>query len=205
MGLFTQDGSALVRRGGQESVRVEPWGQDSLRVRGTVWPTIRGDRPGARLDWPAPSAAGQRAGRVRRTGLRPGGHREHLPPAGDRPNPGWRRADTAADALAICLGTHALRSGVSAWRRFRSARGTRREAAVRQWPTVVARRTDPCAQHGTGRRNGRNVIGTIAGPERRRPRSAFAHVSHTTRISSAAHARLGGAARMPIGHRDRAS
>jgi alpha-D-xyloside xylohydrolase len=50
MGLFVQDGTALVWRGGQETVRVEPWGRHSLRVRGTRWQAIRDDLPGALLD-----------------------------------------------------------------------------------------------------------------------------------------------------------
>jgi alpha-D-xyloside xylohydrolase len=57
MGLFTQDGTALVWRQGQETVRIEPWGRHSLRVRGTLWRAIRDDLPGALLDQP-PSAVG---------------------------------------------------------------------------------------------------------------------------------------------------
>ena len=52
MGSLTQDGAALVWNGGQETVRIEPWGPDSLRVRGTVWPPIRDELPGAFLDRP---------------------------------------------------------------------------------------------------------------------------------------------------------
>ena len=52
MGVFTQSGSALEWRGGHETVRIEPWGANSLRVRGTVWRGIRDDLPGA-----LPSAA----------------------------------------------------------------------------------------------------------------------------------------------------
>jgi alpha-D-xyloside xylohydrolase len=50
MGVFTQSGSALEWRGGHETVRIEPWGANSLRVRGTVWQAIRDDLPGALLD-----------------------------------------------------------------------------------------------------------------------------------------------------------
>src|ERR1700760_4900751 len=47
MGVFTQSGSALEWRGGHETVRLEPWGPNSLRVRGTVWRAIADDLPGA--------------------------------------------------------------------------------------------------------------------------------------------------------------
>ena len=50
MGSFTQTGTALEWRGGHEIVRVEPWGRNSLRVRGTVWQSIQDDLPGALLD-----------------------------------------------------------------------------------------------------------------------------------------------------------
>jgi alpha-D-xyloside xylohydrolase len=56
MGEFTPSGGALEWRGGQETVRIEPWGASSLRVRGTVWQDIRDDQPGALLP-PAPSRA----------------------------------------------------------------------------------------------------------------------------------------------------
>jgi alpha-D-xyloside xylohydrolase len=49
MGVFARDGAALDWRGGHETVRIEPWGADSLRVRGTVWQAIRDDLPGALL------------------------------------------------------------------------------------------------------------------------------------------------------------
>ena len=49
MGVFTQSGSALEWRGGHETVRIEPWGANSLRVRGTVWRGIQDDLPGALL------------------------------------------------------------------------------------------------------------------------------------------------------------
>jgi alpha-glucosidase (family GH31 glycosyl hydrolase) len=50
MGVFSQHGTALEWRGGHETVRIEPWGSDSLRVRGTLWASIRDDLPGALLD-----------------------------------------------------------------------------------------------------------------------------------------------------------
>jgi alpha-D-xyloside xylohydrolase len=49
MGLFVKDDEALRWRGGQETVLVEPWGADSLRVRGTVVGGILDDQPGALL------------------------------------------------------------------------------------------------------------------------------------------------------------
>ncbi|HEY2270073.1 MAG TPA: hypothetical protein VGI96_46165, partial [Streptosporangiaceae bacterium] len=54
MGVFTRDDQALEWRGGHETVRIEPWGPDSLRVRGTLWEKIRDDQPGALL--PAPES-----------------------------------------------------------------------------------------------------------------------------------------------------
>ncbi|HEX8007806.1 MAG TPA: glycoside hydrolase family 31 protein [Trebonia sp.] len=56
MGVFSQDGAVLEWRGGHEIVRVEPWGLDSLRVRGTLWQSIRDDLPGALLP-PLPGSA----------------------------------------------------------------------------------------------------------------------------------------------------
>ncbi|HEY4465226.1 MAG TPA: TIM-barrel domain-containing protein [Streptosporangiaceae bacterium] len=56
MGVFTQSAAALEWRGGHETVRVEPWGRSSLRVRGTVWSGIRDDLPGALLDQPPADA-----------------------------------------------------------------------------------------------------------------------------------------------------
>src|SRR5579875_639788 len=56
MGVFTQTDGALEWRGGHETVRVEPWGPNSLRVRGTVWQAVRDDLPGALLDRPAGGA-----------------------------------------------------------------------------------------------------------------------------------------------------
>src|SRR5215475_1786362 len=50
MGGFAHSGAALEWRGGHETVRIEPWGRNSLRVRGTVWQAIRDDLPGALLE-----------------------------------------------------------------------------------------------------------------------------------------------------------
>jgi Bacterial extracellular solute-binding protein len=47
MGVFTHGDGALEWRGGHETVRIEPWGPDSLRVRGTLWERVRDDLPGA--------------------------------------------------------------------------------------------------------------------------------------------------------------
>ncbi len=55
--MFTRGSASLEWRGGHEIVRIEPWGRSSLRVRGTVWQTIRDDLPGALLDPPPAGAA----------------------------------------------------------------------------------------------------------------------------------------------------
>ena len=49
MGVFSQDDGVLRWRGGQETVLVEPWGTNSLRVRGTLGSEILDDLPGALL------------------------------------------------------------------------------------------------------------------------------------------------------------
>ncbi|HEY1640256.1 MAG TPA: TIM-barrel domain-containing protein [Streptosporangiaceae bacterium] len=50
MGTFAHgDGTALEWRGGHETLRIEPWGEHSLRVRGTVWQGIRDDLASALL------------------------------------------------------------------------------------------------------------------------------------------------------------
>ena len=49
MGVFGQDGAAVEWRGRYETVRIEPWGADSLRVRGTIEGEIRDGLPGALL------------------------------------------------------------------------------------------------------------------------------------------------------------
>jgi alpha-D-xyloside xylohydrolase len=56
LGVFRRDGGAVEWQGGHETVRIEPWAADSLRVRGTLWPEIRDDLPGALLPAP-PSGA----------------------------------------------------------------------------------------------------------------------------------------------------
>jgi alpha-D-xyloside xylohydrolase len=56
MGVFTPDGEALEWRGGHETVRIEPWGRKSVRVRGTLGRGIADDQPGALLP-PAPCRA----------------------------------------------------------------------------------------------------------------------------------------------------
>ena len=64
MGLFARDGTALDWRGGHETVRIEPWGADSLRVRGTVWQAIRDDLPSALLPEPSPASGAGDGARV---------------------------------------------------------------------------------------------------------------------------------------------
>ena len=56
MNGFRQQGNALIWESGHETVRIEPWGPDSLRVRGTMGDSIRDDLPGALLE-PAPAQA----------------------------------------------------------------------------------------------------------------------------------------------------
>ena len=57
MGVFGQDGAAAEWRGRHETVRIEPRGADSLRVRGTVRQSVRDDLPGALLPSPPPPGA----------------------------------------------------------------------------------------------------------------------------------------------------
>ena len=47
MRLFDREPNALIWRNGPETVRIEPWGADSLRVRATQGAAIRSDLPGA--------------------------------------------------------------------------------------------------------------------------------------------------------------
>ena len=56
MGSFTQSGTALEWHGGHETVRIEPWGRNSLRIRGTLWQAIQDDLPGALLAAPSAGA-----------------------------------------------------------------------------------------------------------------------------------------------------
>lgn len=56
MDVFAESGASLEWRGRQEVVRIEPWGRNSLRVRGTVWQAIRDDLPGVLLDPPSAGA-----------------------------------------------------------------------------------------------------------------------------------------------------
>jgi alpha-D-xyloside xylohydrolase len=57
MGVFTAGNGALEWAGERERIRIEPWGADSLRVRGALWQHIRSDLPGALLP-PGPSQPG---------------------------------------------------------------------------------------------------------------------------------------------------
>jgi len=47
---FRQSGNALIWEGNHETVKIEPWGRDSLRVRATISAAIRDDLPGALLE-----------------------------------------------------------------------------------------------------------------------------------------------------------
>ncbi len=50
MTFFHQDGAALIWRRCHETVRIEPWGPNSLRVRASAGPELKLDLPGALLD-----------------------------------------------------------------------------------------------------------------------------------------------------------
>ena len=52
-GPFAREGNALLWRNGPETVRIEPWGRDSLRVRATVNPAWRGLPAALRAEPPA--------------------------------------------------------------------------------------------------------------------------------------------------------
>jgi alpha-D-xyloside xylohydrolase len=54
MPAFSYDGHALTCTANRQRVRVEPWGEDGLRVRATPGPAIRDDLPGALLPTPLP-------------------------------------------------------------------------------------------------------------------------------------------------------
>jgi len=56
MSSFRQTNSKLIWESYHEMVQIEPWGQDSLRVRATMGSEIRDDLPGALLE-PAPTQA----------------------------------------------------------------------------------------------------------------------------------------------------
>ena len=64
MGSFTQSDTALEWRGGHEIVRIEPWGRNSLRIRGTLWQSIQDDLPGALLTAPPSDCDIQISGRA---------------------------------------------------------------------------------------------------------------------------------------------
>ncbi len=51
MGIFTHSDTALEWRGGHETVRIQPWGRNSLRVQGTVPHALR--QPGRTPKRPA--------------------------------------------------------------------------------------------------------------------------------------------------------
>ena len=50
MDVFNRQGDALIWARDHETLRIEPWGRDSLRVRATVAAAIRDDLPGALLE-----------------------------------------------------------------------------------------------------------------------------------------------------------
>ncbi len=62
MSGFRQQGNTLIWEQNHELVQIEPWGQDSLRVRATMGPYIRDDLPGALLSPAATSVQIEVAG-----------------------------------------------------------------------------------------------------------------------------------------------
>ncbi|MEU8351090.1 MULTISPECIES: glycoside hydrolase family 31 protein [unclassified Streptomyces] len=56
-GTFREDGGAMEWSGRQETVRLEPWGPDGIRVRARLGGPVLPDLPGALLDAPPPSAS----------------------------------------------------------------------------------------------------------------------------------------------------
>ena len=69
---FTREPNALIWRGGHETVRIEPWGADSLRVRATQGAAIRSDLPGALGTMPPASADAEIAIGPERASIRSG-------------------------------------------------------------------------------------------------------------------------------------
>jgi len=67
-----QEGQKLIYQHNYESIQIEPWGKDSLRVRATLNPVIREDLPGALLP-PAATTAEisitEQLGRIRNGGI----------------------------------------------------------------------------------------------------------------------------------------
>ena len=49
---FCQHNNTLIWKLGQETIQLEPWGRDSLRIRGTTNRSIHNDLPGALLETP---------------------------------------------------------------------------------------------------------------------------------------------------------
>ena len=72
MRLFDCEPNALIWRNGPETVRIEPWGADSLRVRATWGAAIRSDLPGALGTMPPVSADAEIAIGSERASIRSG-------------------------------------------------------------------------------------------------------------------------------------
>ena len=69
---FDREPNALIWRGGHETVRIEPWGADSLRVRATQGAAIRSDLPGALGTMPPASSDAEIAIGPERASIRSG-------------------------------------------------------------------------------------------------------------------------------------
>ncbi len=150
MGLFTQlDGNALEWRGEHEIVRIEAWGPDALRVRGTVWSQIQDDLPGALLDGgPARAEVG-----ITADGARIGNGRiaAEVTPGGQAALLAYHRRRRAADRGQAAL--HRSAAAPVPLRRRRHAplrggvRGARRRALLRAGP-APARPAGPEGRRG---------------------------------------------------------
>jgi alpha-D-xyloside xylohydrolase len=107
---FRQQDNALIWELNHETLRIEPWGRDSLRVRATIQPEILDDLPGALLD-PAPSQTDIVIGQERAT-IRNGAVMAEISPTGN-----LRFVNTATGAELLQEEEHLLPFG---WPRQRS-------------------------------------------------------------------------------------
>ena len=151
MGSFTQSDTALEWRGGHEIVRVEPWGRNSLRIRGTLWQSIQDDLPGALLDGAA-------------HGLR---HPDHRRAGHDH----QRRADRR-DFRIRATAFPPLPMAVSCCRRRRRTSPGRRRAGTSR-PAAARTTSRCCSTPGTGSASTGSASTSTAGSTRRAPSSSW--------------------------------
>jgi len=83
---FRQENDSLIWEGHHETLRIEPWGPDCLRVRATVAAEVLGDLPGGLLD-PMPAAAHIEIGGEQAV-VRNGAIAAEIRPGGDRAGAG---------------------------------------------------------------------------------------------------------------------